>query len=142
MVALEVSSSSDVAPADAWKCASDLQHIGDWMTIFGGWRSSVPSRIERGTRLSSLIKVKGFRNVIHWSVTAYREPEVIELKGHGRGGVAIALKVTVADEHPGSRFHLCADLTGGPLRGPIGRFVARVVRSEAHKSIVNLAELC
>jgi hypothetical protein len=35
------------------------------MTIFGGWRGPVPSTIENGTRVSSCIKVKGFRNIVH-----------------------------------------------------------------------------
>ena len=53
----------------AWRLASDLQRFEQWMTIFGGWRGPVPSRVDTGTRVSSLIKVKGFRNIIHWCVT-------------------------------------------------------------------------
>ena len=53
--------SSDVQPGAAWKLASDLRRFDEWMTIFGGWRGTVPSTIQEGTRVSSLIKVKGFR---------------------------------------------------------------------------------
>jgi len=111
------------------------------MTIFGGWRSKVPSRIEKGTRVSSLIKVKGFRNVIHWEVTQYDEPSAIELAGSGRGGVEITVAMGVTDNHPGSTFNLTADLGGGLLNGALGKLVAKIIKSDVRKSVCNLAAL-
>ena len=87
MARVEVSTTSEVSPEAAWKLASDLRRFDEWMTIFSGWRSDVPSTIEEGTCVSSLIKVKGFRNTIHWTVTHYDEPKFVELKGRGRGGI-------------------------------------------------------
>jgi hypothetical protein len=141
MARVEVSTTSGLEPAAAWKLASDLNRLGDWMTIFAGWRSAVPSTIEEGTCVSACIKVKGFRNVIHWTVTRYDEPEVIELKGKGRGGIRLAVKMTLADNHPGTVFHLTAELNGGVLNGPLGRLVARILKSDVHKSARNLAAL-
>ncbi len=77
-----------------------------------------------------------FRNVIGWTVTGYDQPKYIELRGRGRGGVRLAVAMTVA---AGSVFHLTADMTGGPLGGPIGRLVARILRSEVHTSVRHLA---
>ena len=114
---------------------------GYWLPIFGGWRSKVPSTIDEGTQISSCVKVKGFRNVVHWTVTRYDEPKSIELQGRGRGGIRISVVMAVADNHPGSTFHLTADLKGGVLSGPIGKVVARVVRSDVRKSVNNLAAL-
>jgi Polyketide cyclase / dehydrase and lipid transport len=138
---VNVSTTSDLSPESAWKLASDLNRFGDWMTIFGGWRSKVPSTIELGTRVSSLIKVKGFRNIIHWEVTRYDEPVAIELVGRGRGGIQITVTMEVTDNHPGSTFDLCADLSGGLLNGPLGKLVARVIRSDVRTSVCNLAAL-
>jgi hypothetical protein len=138
---LEVSTSSDLEPEAAWKLASDPNRFGEWMTIFAGWRGTVPPRLDEGAQLSSCIKVKGFRNIIHWTVTRYDEPNVIELKGRGRGGIRLAVTLTVTDNDPGSTFHLSADLRGGSLGGPIGRLVARVLRSDVRKSVDKLAAL-
>jgi hypothetical protein len=118
-----------------------LKRFGDWMTIFAGWRGPVPDKIGKGTRVSSCIKVKGFRNVIHWTITRYEEPKAIELSGRGRGGIRIAVAMTVTENHPGSTFHLTADLTGGLLNGPIGRLVARIIKSDVHESVCKLAAL-
>jgi Polyketide cyclase / dehydrase and lipid transport len=138
---VDVSTSSGLAPQSAWKLASDLSRFGDWMTIFGGWRGTVPKDIEKGTKVSSLIKVKGFRNVIHWTVTQYDEPKTVELSGRGRGGVGLTVKMQVSDDQPGSTFHLTADLSGGLLNGPLGRLVARIITSDVRKSVNNLASL-
>ena len=103
-------------------------------------RGAVDNR-SRGTCVSSCIKVKGFRNVIHWRVTRYDEPKVIEMSGAGRGGVRINLVVEVQDDPPGSRFRVRAELKGGLLGTRIGQLVARVLRSDIGKSVTNLAAL-
>ena len=97
MARVDVSMSSDLEPEAAWKLASDLRRFDEWMTIFGGWRGTVPSTIEEGTRVSSCIKVKGFRNIIHWKVTHYDEPNSVELQGRGRGGIRIAVAMTITN---------------------------------------------
>jgi hypothetical protein len=138
---VDVSTTSDLSPAAAWKLASDLGRFGDWMTIFGGWRGEVPSTIEQGTQVSSLIKVKGFRNIIHWEVTQYDEPTAIELAGRGRGGVQITVAMKVTDTKPGSTFELSSELGGGLLNGRLGKLVAKIIKSDVRKSVCNLAAL-
>jgi Polyketide cyclase / dehydrase and lipid transport len=141
MATIDVAVDTDLAPQQAWKLASDLQRFDEWLTIFGGWRSEVPSTIEVGTCVSSCIKVKGFRNVIHWRVTRYDEPKLIEMSGAGRGGVRINLTIEVQEAAPGSRFAVLAELKGGLLNTKIGQLVARVLQSEVRKSVNNLAAL-
>ena len=141
MARVDVSVSSKVEPDAAWKLASDLDRFDEWMTIFAGWRGPVPATIEEGTCVSSCVKVKGFRNVIHWTVTRFDEPKSIELQGRGRGRIRLTVQMTVTETDPGSTFHLTADLKGGLLSGPIGKLVARVLRSDVQKSVNNLASL-
>lgn len=141
MATVDVSVSSDLTPDKAWKLASDLRRFDEWLTIFGGWRSPVPSEVEVGTSVSSAIKVKGFRNVIHWRVTRYDEPKTIELVGRGKPAVCIALRLCVKDDKPGSTFQVIADLTGGLLSTRVGNLVAKVLESDVRKSVENLAAL-
>jgi hypothetical protein len=141
MATVDVAVSSDLNPDQAWALASDLRRFDDWLTIFGGWRSGVPSHVEVGTCVSSLIKVKGFRNTIHWRVTRYDEPKTIELVGRGRPGIRIALRLCVKDNKPGSTFQVIAELTGGLLNTRIGNLVAKVLESDVRKSVSKLAKL-
>jgi hypothetical protein len=141
MANIDVAVSTELAPQQAWKLASDLHRFDEWLTIFGGWRSEVPDTIEVGTCVSSCIKVKGFRNIIHWRVDRYDEPRLIALKGAGRGGVRINLSIEVLDDPPGAKFHVLAELKGGLLSTRIGQLVAKVLQSEVRKSVTNLAAL-
>ncbi|MHC9292376.1 type II toxin-antitoxin system Rv0910 family toxin [Mycobacterium sp. LTG2003] len=141
MADVDVTQTSSATPEQAWRIASDLWRFDEWLTIFGGWRSEVPDRIQKGTKVSSCIKVKGFRNIIRWEVTDYDEPRRIQLHGSGRGGVKIHLDLTVEANHPGSLFRVHADLGGGVLGGPVGRLVAKVLVSDIRKSVENLAAL-
>jgi hypothetical protein len=149
MAKVDVAVSSDLSPEQAWALASDLRRFGEWLTIFGGWRSEVPAQIEVGTCVSSLIKVRGFRNTIHWRVTRYDEPKTIELVGRGRPGICIALRLCVKEIRPGSSsnvasgsvFQVIAELTGGLLNTRIGNLVAKVLESDVRKSVSKLALL-
>jgi Polyketide cyclase / dehydrase and lipid transport len=141
MATVDVSVSSDLSPERAWALASDLRRFDEWLTIFGGWRREVPAQIEVGACVSSLIKVKGFRNVIHWRVTRYDEPKEIELVGRGRPAICIALTLCVRDNKPGSTFQVVAELTGGLLNTRVGGLVAKVLESDVRKSVTNLAAL-
>jgi hypothetical protein len=141
MAKVDVLVSSDVSPEKAWVLASDLRRFDEWLTIFAGWRSEVPSQIEVGTCVSSCIKAKGFRNTVHWRVTRYDEPKLIEIVGRGRPGIRIALTLCVRDDDPGSTFQVVADLSGGLLSTPVGRLVAKVLESDVRKSVENLAAL-
>lgn len=142
MATVDVSVTSDLTPERAWTLASDLQRFDEWLTIFGGWKSTVPAEIDVDTQVSSLIRVKGFRNVIHWQVTRYDEPKEIELVGRGRGGVCIALTLQVESaERDGSSFRVIAELTGGLLNTPVGNVVAKVIKGDVRRSVCNLAEL-
>jgi len=141
MATVDVSVSSDLSPEKAWALASDLRRFDEWLTIFGGWKSEVPTEVEVGTCVSSAIKVKGFRNTIHWRVTRYDEPKAIELVGRGRPAICIALRLCVKDDKPGSTFQVIADLTGGLLNTRVGNLVAKVLESDVRKSVTNLAAL-
>ncbi len=135
MATVDVSVSTSLSPERAWELASNLSRFEEWLTIFGGWRSEVPEQVEVGVSVSSLIKVKGFRNVIHWRVTRYDEPKEIELVGRGRPAVCIALRLCVKDNKPGSTFQVVADLTGGLLNTRVGNLVAKVLESDVRKSV-------
>ena len=141
MASVDVSVSSKLSPDKAWAMASDLGRFDEWLTIFGGWRGPVPEVIAKGTTVSSLIKIKGFRNTIHWEVTNYDAPNRIEMCGKGFGGVQIALRTDIVDDHPGTTFHLVADLKGSVLNGSIGSLVARVIKGDVKRSVENLAKL-
>ncbi|HEY9312529.1 type II toxin-antitoxin system Rv0910 family toxin [Williamsia sp.] len=141
MAGVDVSVRSNLRPDAAWEMASDLGRFDEWMTIFAGWKSPLPAQVELGTKVSSLIKVKGFRNTIAWTVTRYEKPQLLELSGRGRGGVHIDIELKVTPDGEGSVFDLNATISGGVLNGPVGNLVARVIDSDVRRSVDNLVAL-
>ncbi len=101
----------------------------------------MPSTIEAGTCVSSCIKVKGFRNVIHWRVTRYDEPKLIEMSGAGRGGVRISLTIEVQEASARVEIPGAGRADGRPAQHPDRSARRRVLQSEVRKSVTNLAAL-
>lgn len=128
-------------PQGAWDKASALDRFDEWMTIHGGWCSPPPKVIQKGTEVESLVKVKGFKNTIQWTFTEYKEPELIEMSGRGKGGIKISMTIHVRDSPSGSELTLDADFGGGVLFGPVGKVVARALDTDVKKSVANLAAL-
>ncbi|KAA0022268.1 type II toxin-antitoxin system Rv0910 family toxin [Antrihabitans cavernicola] len=138
---MNVAVTLSMEPDTAWNIASDLTRLDEWLTIFDGWKSEVPSTVEKGTQVSITVKVESFRNVIDWLITEYDAPSLLKMSGSGRGGVKLDLTVHVSPHDGGSLLELRAGLHGGLLGGPIGRLIARVLKSDAQDSIENLAAL-
>ena len=128
-------------PQGAWNKASALDRFDEWMTIHGGWCSPPPKQLEKGTEVESLVKVKGFKNTIRWTFTEYKEPELIEMAGTGKGGVKISLTINVRESPDGSDLTLDAYFGGGVLFGPVGNIVARALDRDVKQSVANLAAL-
>lgn len=141
MASVSVTEPLRASPTAAWAAASDLAHFDRWMTIHAGWLSPLPDRIEEGTLVSSKVSMLGFSNRIDWTVTRYDEPTQITLSGRGRGGVRIALDMTVSGSGEEATVRMDAELTGGLLRGPVGALVARALRTDIHRSVRNLGSV-
>ena len=61
---------------------------------------------------------------------------MIELRGSGRGGIGIGITMRVLEDQPGSRFRLLANLSGGLLSGPVGRFMLSAGKNGTHQSVL------
>ena len=62
-----------------------------------------------------------------------------EFQQASKENIDLAMKVDEIVD--GSHFDLAAEISGGLLNGPVGRLVAKVLESDVHKSISNLATL-
>ncbi|MDO3636281.1 type II toxin-antitoxin system Rv0910 family toxin [Mycolicibacterium arseniciresistens] len=136
MAKLSVSVDVPLSPADAWAAASDLSRYKEWLTIHRVWRSKLPETLEKGTRIDSIVEVKGMPNRVNWTIVHYRPPEAMTLNGDGKGGVKVKLmgKVKPAADG-GSTVTFDVHLGGPALFGPIGMVVAGALRSDIQESL-------
>ncbi|CAA0130420.1 putative protein [Mycolicibacterium vanbaalenii] len=141
MAKLEMSRSLALPPEEAWAHASNLDTLGDWMSMHQGWRSDLPDELNVGTTVVGVAGAKGMRNRVTWTVRRFDPPSALEISGEGVGGTRYKLSMKVASSGDGCTFTVRMDLGGAPLFGPIGSAAARAVKGDIEKSIEKFEEL-
>lgn len=135
MAKLSVSIDVPLSPEQAWEAASDLSRFDEWLTIHRVWRSKLPETLDKGTKISSIVEVKGMNNRVDWTIVNYKPPESMTLNGDGVGGVKIKLIARVKPVADGSSVQLDIHLGGPALFGPIGMIVAGALKSDIKQSL-------
>jgi hypothetical protein len=138
MAKLSVSVDVPLSPEKAWEAASDLSRYEEWLTIHRVWRSKLPETLEKGSKLSSIVEVKGMPNLVRWTIVSYKPPQSMTLDGDGKGGVKVKLigKIKPTDEvATGSTVTFDVHLGGPALFGPIGMIVAGALKGDIRESL-------
>lgn len=135
MAKLSVSIDVPLSPEQAWEAASDLSRFDEWLTIHRVWRSKLPETLDKGTKISSIVEVKGMNNRVDWTIVSYKPPESMTLNGDGVGGVKIKLIARVKPVADGASVQLDIHLGGPALFGPIGMIVAGALKSDIRQSL-------
>jgi hypothetical protein len=135
MAKLSVSADVPLSPEKAWDAASDLSRYKDWLSIHRVWRSTLPDTLEKGTKLASLVEVKGMLNLVRWTIVSYKPPQSLTLDGDGKGGVKVKLIGKIKPADIGSTVTFDVHLGGPALFGPIGMIVASSLRGDIRESL-------
>jgi carbon monoxide dehydrogenase subunit G len=133
----KLSSSIEVplSPEKAWEAASNLSRYDEWLSIHRFWRSALPENLEKGTKISSIVEVKGMLNRVNWTIVHFNPPESLTLNGDGKGGVKVKLIAKIKPAGDGSLVSFDIHLGGAALFGPIGMVVAAALRSDIAQSL-------
>ena len=135
MAKLSVSVDVPLSPEKAWEAASDLSRFSEWLSIHRVWRSTLPATLDKGTKIDSIVEVKGMANRVNWTIVNYKPPESMTLNGDGKGGVKVKLIAKVKSVDEGSAVQLDIHLGGPALFGPIGMVVAAALRTDIQQSL-------
>ncbi len=135
MAKLSLSVDVPLSPEQAWDAASDLSRFDEWLSIHRVWRSTLPETLEKSTKISSIVEVKGMANRVNWTIVNYKPPESMTLNGDGVGGVKIKLIARVKPVSEGATVQLDIHLGGPALFGPIGMIVAGALKSDIRESL-------
>ncbi|MGV9710914.1 type II toxin-antitoxin system Rv0910 family toxin [Gordonia sp. NPDC003424] len=133
----------DLSVEDTWAAASDLSRFDEWLVLHDGWRCEIPAghELAKGTRIASVVKVKGTRIRFDWVVETYQPCEQVRLKGSGKGGVKAKLDLGIVPVAIGSAVTFTIDLGGLPLIGPAGKAAAMLVSEDLRESLANFREV-
>ncbi|NLU85170.1 SRPBCC family protein [Rhodococcus sp. HNM0569] len=141
MAKLTAKTDVPLTPQQTWDSASDLESFDKWFTVHDGWRGDLPATLEAGTRLTSVVSVKGLRNRVDWVIKEYDAPRHLVLEGKGKGGVKLGLVLDVRDKGDGSEIVFTVEFGGAPLFGPIGKGVAKALEGDIDRSLATFVEL-
>jgi carbon monoxide dehydrogenase subunit G len=135
MAKLSVSVDVPLPPEKAWEAASDLSRYKEWLSIHRVWRSALPETLEKGTKLVSIVEVKGMLNLVRWTIVSYKPPQSLTLDGDGKGGVKVKLIGRIKPIDSGSTVTFDVHLGGPALFGPIGMLVASSLKGDIRESL-------
>jgi hypothetical protein len=135
MAKLSVSVDVPLSPELAWAAASDLSRYKEWLTIHRVWRSKLPDTLDKGTKLVSIVEVKGMPNLVNWTIVNWKPPEGMTLNGDGKGGVKIKMIGRIKPADAGSTVTFDVHLGGPALFGPIGMIVAGALKGDIRESL-------
>ena len=63
---------------------SEVSTLGDWLVLHEAWRSDVPDELAVGTTVEGIVRVKGMRNRVKWTVVTWDPPRQLALSGVGK----------------------------------------------------------
>jgi carbon monoxide dehydrogenase subunit G len=130
-----------LSPEAAWEKAADLEVLPEWVTVHEAYRGQLPEELAEGVTVSSVVKVKGLRNRVNWTLSTFEAPRKLVLTGKGAAGTKYTLTVTITPAGSGSKIALRADLGGAAFFGPIGSTVARALKGDIDTSLQNFLKL-
>lgn len=133
-----------VVPAsvdEAWAAVSDLSRFDEWLSLHDGWRGEVPAELAEGQRIESVIKAKGIRNRIAWTIEDFSPPRHVALVGEGVGGTAVTLTFDLTDVADGTSVAMLADFKHPMLKGPMGAVAARTIKGDLERSMRVLVDI-
>ena len=126
---------------EAWAAVSDPSRYDEWLSLHDGWRSDLPDELAAGQEIVSVIKAKGIRNGIAWTIRDFAPPHRITLAGEGVGGTAVTLEFVLSEVDGGTRVELDVDFRHPVLKGPMGSVAARTIKGDLQKSMDRLVAL-
>ena|ERR1700758_2304949 len=141
MASVDVKADVPLSPQEVWDHISDLSKLGDWLVLHEAWRGEVPEELTVGTNIEGVVRAKGMRNRVKWTVTQANPPKRLELSGAGKGGTKFQFRFTVESKAAGSTLELHAELGGRALFGPIGSAAARAGKGDIQRSLERFVEL-
>ncbi len=141
MPQVELSESVPLPIDRAWALVSDLSRYGEWLTLLDGWRGELPSELASGTRVSAVIKAKGIRNRVTFTVGEFDPPHRVSLVGEGVGGTGVTMTFRLREAGSSTDVAFDVDFRHPALRGPMNAIAARTIKGDLVASLARLRAL-
>jgi carbon monoxide dehydrogenase subunit G len=142
MSGIEASVDVDASPEDVWAVLSDVDRVGEWLTVHDGF-DEAPDRLEEGAELQQRVSSGDIGAEVEWSVEEIEPPVFMAWSGRATGGAKLRTTYRLTPSDDGTRVacRTAYDLPGGPLGAIAGRVAEPRGRDEAERSLGRLRAL-
>ncbi len=141
----QVQTSIDIhAPVeDVWKLVTDLERLGEWVSIHRDFPTPPPSEVAAGTTFGQTLAVAGTPFSVEWTAVEVDGPGHLTWEGTGPAGTTARTTYDLTAENGGTRFSYANEFTmpGGKVGEAATSVVAGQAEREAIDSLARLKQL-
>jgi len=141
----KVQTSIDIAaPVDrVWELVTDLERLGDWVSIHRDFPEPPPAEVREGTSFQQTFAVAGTPFAVEWTAVEVDGPQRVSWAGTGPAGATARTTYSLEGENGGTRFayenefKLPAGEVGEAASGVVSGYAER----EANASLARLKQI-
>ena len=135
----------EAPPRRVYDVVMDPRRLEEWVTIHDRLEDAPSGQLEKGSKLTQVLKLAGRRFHVRWTVVQNEPCRCVVWEGSGPVGSHAKVIYEFGDSSNGSstEFHYTNeyDLPGGPLGRIAGRGVARVTQKELDATLQKLKRI-
>ena len=141
----DVHTSIDIAaPVQrVWELVTDLERLGEWVSIHRDFPEPPPPEVEEGTRFRQTLAVAGTPFAVEWTAVDVDGPQRLAWQGAGPAGATARTTYSLSAQNEGTRFEYENDfrLPAGEVGEAASGVVAAYAAREADESLSRLKRL-
>lgn len=143
MANVQTSIDIDAPVQRVWELVTDLERLGDWVTIHRDFPDPPPVEVEQGTRFKQTLAVAGTPFAVEWTAVEVNGPERLSWDGAGPAGATAHTTYSLTAENGGTRFDYENEfrLPAGELGEAASGVVSGYAEREAESSLARLKQI-
>ena len=141
----DVTTSIDInaSAQDVWDVITDLERLGEWVSIHRDFPTAPPADVVAGTTFSQNLAVAGTPFAVDWVAVEVDGPQMLAWEGTGPAGTTARTVYRLAAENGGTRFSYLNEfkLPAGKVGEAASQVVSGAAARAADDSLARLKQL-
>jgi uncharacterized protein YndB with AHSA1/START domain len=126
-----------------WDLVTDLERLGDWVSIHRDFPEPPPAEVKAGTSFKQTLAVAGTPFAVEWTAVEVHGPQRLSWEGTGPAGATARTTYSLSRENGGTRFAYENEfkLPAGEVGEAASGVVSGAAEREADASLARLKQL-
>jgi uncharacterized protein YndB with AHSA1/START domain len=143
MATLQTSIDIAAPVQDVWELITDLERLGDWVSIHRDFPETPPAEVTEGTTFEQTLAVAGTPFAVRWTAVEVDGPQRLSWEGTGPAGTMARTAYALSPTSAGTRFSYENEfrLPAGEVGEAASGVVAGHAQREAAASLARLKQI-